>query len=213
MFRFSQSFRIDNCAISFFFHGRRKSSNFCLEKKGKKGKKLPSNSCDNFDRRRGMVIVVYHSARNTIHEAHSRFRNAASVKILDITSHGNIPLELAPNPIAGIFSALVDEHLDGNVFICSKRLRIISLASSSAPPSALCVFLQIFHVSWKMLLALSSKPVQNRPSIYIIISRFFTMIHRGSRKCISRFPANRKRKEKVARTDSERFSSLFARSG
>lgn len=94
-----------------------------------------------------MVIVVYHSARNTIHEAHSRFRNAASVKILDITSHGNIPLELAPNPIAGIFSALVDEHLDGNVFICSKRLRIISLASSSArppPPSPRFVFFYKF---------------------------------------------------------------------
>lgn len=51
------------------------------------------------------------------------------LKILDITSHGNIPVELTLNPIAGIFSALVDEHLDGNVFICSKRLRIISIAS------------------------------------------------------------------------------------
>lgn len=107
------------------------------------------------------------------HEAHSRFRNAASVKILDITSHGNIPLELAPNPIAGIFSALVDEHLDGNVFICSKRLRIISVASSSATPSALCVFLQIFHVSWKMLL-LKTRAKSVLYIYIIIISRFFT---------------------------------------
>lgn len=75
------------------------------------------------------------------------------LKILDITSHGNIPVELTLNPIAGIFSALVDEHLDGNVFICSKRLRIISIASRcflyTRPflPSAVCVFLQIFHLS------------------------------------------------------------------
>lgn len=58
-----------------------------------------------------------------------RPRREAWLKILDITSHGNIPVELTLNPIAGIFSALVDEHLDGNVFICSKRLRIISIAS------------------------------------------------------------------------------------
>lgn len=84
------------------------------------------------------------------------------LKILDITSHGNIPVELTLNPIAGIFSALVDEHLDGNVFICSKRLRIISIASRcflyTRPflPSAVCVFLQIFHLSWGYFRALKS---------------------------------------------------------
>lgn len=122
------------------------------------------------------------------------------MKILDITSHGNIPLELAPNPIAGIFSALVDEHLDGNVFICSKRLRIISVASSSATPSALCVFLQIFHVSWKMLLLKTR--AKSVLYIYIYNNNFsiFHVMHRGSRKYMSRFPwksypSKKKRKE------------------
>lgn len=79
-----------------------------------------------------------------------RPRREAWLKILDITSHGNIPVELTLNPIAGIFSALVDEHLDGNVFICSKRLRIISIASRCflyshpLPPPVRFVFSQKF---------------------------------------------------------------------
>lgn len=93
-----------------------------------------------------------------------RPRREAWLKILDITSHGNIPVELTLNPIAGIFSALVDEHLDGNVFIymlekIANYFDRFSMLPLQPPPSsscAVCVFLEIFHLSRRYFRALES---------------------------------------------------------
>ena len=88
----------------------------------------------------GSSDSIFHSTTNTIRQA---FWPRATFPVASEGCSGSlepgenswhhqpreIPLELTLNPILEIFSALLDEHLDGNVFICSKRLRIISIAS------------------------------------------------------------------------------------